>query len=329
MFGKAAIAGAALILLALTTGDNQAKDKQSDAETISDGSAWSPYPRASKDAELLKSTPSEFLPFVKACNPWDDWDKPAPPFKIHGNTYYVGTCGIAAILITYDDGHVLIDTGTRKGAEVVAANIRTLGFELQDVAVILHSHEHYDHVGGFAWMREQTGAQIFASPEAAPVLKSGIAAKEDPQFGMHDPMEPVIVSEILTDGFTTETPARHLKPIKTPGHSPGALSWQWQSCEGEKCLNIVFADSLSPVSRDDYKFGAHPGYMASYYSGLETLGRVECDILTTPHPSHSRMLKRMRRGTLIEPTACAYYAIGKRRDIAKRLRKEGAAPNAD
>ena len=62
-----------------------------------------------------------------------DWDQPAPPVRIHGNTYLVGTCGISAILVTGSDGHVLIDGGTEKGADVVAANIRQLGFRLRDV----------------------------------------------------------------------------------------------------------------------------------------------------------------------------------------------------
>ena len=53
--------------------------------------------------------------FAQACEDWDEWDKPAEPFLIHGNTWYVGTC-ISAILIEGDDGLVLIDTGTAKGS---------------------------------------------------------------------------------------------------------------------------------------------------------------------------------------------------------------------
>ena len=34
---------------------------------------------------------------AQACEDWDEWDKPAEPFLIHGNTWYVGTCGISAI----------------------------------------------------------------------------------------------------------------------------------------------------------------------------------------------------------------------------------------
>src|SRR5215213_289017 len=67
--------------------------------------------------------------FAAACKDWDDWDKPAPPVRIHGNTYLVGTCGIAAVLITGSEGHILIDAGTEKGADLIAGNIRALGFD--------------------------------------------------------------------------------------------------------------------------------------------------------------------------------------------------------
>jgi metallo-beta-lactamase class B len=84
------------------------------------------------------------------CRDDSGWDDPGPPFKIHGNAYYVGTCGIGAILITGEQCHVLIDTGTEKGGELVAANIRALGFDPTDVEVLLLSHEHHDHAGGTA-----------------------------------------------------------------------------------------------------------------------------------------------------------------------------------
>src|SRR5690349_18073751 len=76
--------------------------------------------------------------WVASCQGSDDWDRPAPPVRIHGNTYMVGTCGISAILIAGSDGHVLIDGGTERGAELIAANIRALGFKLSDVRILLH-----------------------------------------------------------------------------------------------------------------------------------------------------------------------------------------------
>src|SRR5438270_5683462 len=75
--------------------------------------------------------------YAAACKEWDDFDKSAPPVHIFGNTYLVGTCGISAILITGKDGHILIDGGSARGADLIASNIRRLGFNLGDVKILL------------------------------------------------------------------------------------------------------------------------------------------------------------------------------------------------
>ena len=35
--------------------------------------------------------------WAAACGDSTDWDQPAPPVRIHANTYLVGTCGITAV----------------------------------------------------------------------------------------------------------------------------------------------------------------------------------------------------------------------------------------
>ena len=44
----------------------------------------------------------------------------------------------------------------------------------------------------------------------------------------------------------------------TPGHTSGALTWHWGACDGGVCRQIVYADSLTPVSTDTYRFSDHP-----------------------------------------------------------------------
>ena len=58
---------------------------------------------------------------MAACAGREGWSDPAPPARIYGNTYYVGTCGISVILITSDKGHILIDTAPAKAAPSVLA----------------------------------------------------------------------------------------------------------------------------------------------------------------------------------------------------------------
>jgi metallo-beta-lactamase class B len=261
--------------------------------------------------------------FAAACKDNDDWDKPAPPVRIHGNTYLVGTCGISSILVTSPAGHVLIDGGTEKGAELIAANIRSLGFRLEDVKYLLHSHEHLDHVGGTARLQQLTGAQLLASPPAAKVFATGAPGGDDPQAGMHAPFRAARVDRVINEGDTARIGGVVLTPIATPGHTPGALSWSWTSCEEGVCRRIVLADSLSPISSDKYRFSDHPAYVKAYRNGLAKLADWPCDILLTPHPSASKMIDRFAgRAPLVNTEGCRAYALDIDKRLDERLAKE-------
>lgn len=259
------------------------------------------------------------------CDDWDEWDAPGPPIKIFANTYYVGTCGISAILITGKAGHILIDGGTEAGADLIAANVEALGFALSDVKILLHSHEHFDHVAGLASLQRRTGAKLFASAPAAPVLSSGKDGKSDPQYGMHKPFPPAKVDRIVKHGETIALGGLALKAIATPGHTEGALSWQWKSCDNGRCETIVYADSLTPVSADAYRFSDHPAYLEAYRRSLKKLAELPCTLLLTPHPSASDMRQRLQQGRLSDPQACANFAAKTGARLDDRLAKERAA----
>jgi metallo-beta-lactamase class B len=264
--------------------------------------------------------------WAEHCKPWDDWDKPAPPFKIYGNTYYVGTCGISSILVAGDNGHILIDGGTELGAKIVAANIETLGFAMGDVKLLLHSHEHFDHVAGLAYLKKLSGAEVIASAIAKPVLETGVVNAEDPQAGMHDPFPQVGVDRIVADGQTIELGKTAITAVSTPGHAPGALSWSWEACEQDACQTVVYADSLSPVSGKSYQFSQHPEYLSSYKRGLQSVAALKCDVLLTPHPSASKMVERISAGTLMGSMSCEEYADSVLARLEDRLRKELERP---
>lgn len=272
-------------------------------------------------APIEESGPS----WAKTCGDSEDWNKPAPPVRIHGNSYLVGTCGISAILVTGDQGHVLIDTGTEAGVEVVARNIRALGFKLADVKYLLHSHEHFDHVGGTARLQQLTGAQLISSDRARRVLETGADNPDDPQAGMHKPFRAATVHRVVANGEEVRLGNLLLTAIATPGHTPGALSWRWESCDGGVCRTMVYADSLSAISHDDYRFSDHPAYLAAFRAGLARLAASRCEILLTPHPSASAMKERMTGlAPLFDPAACRTYAAAKGKQLDERLAKEAA-----
>ena len=116
------------------------------------------------------------------CAACDAWNEPLPPFKVFGNTYFVGTGGLSSVLITSDSGHILLDGGLTQSAALIDANIRQLGFDPADIRLIAASHEHYDHVGGIATLQRLSGAEVVHSEAGARALRRGLPNDDDPQI---------------------------------------------------------------------------------------------------------------------------------------------------
>jgi len=62
-----------------------------------------------------------------SCSQCVEWNQPQSPFKIFGNTYYVGTHGLSAILITSKSGHILIDGDLPESVPLIRASVQQLG----------------------------------------------------------------------------------------------------------------------------------------------------------------------------------------------------------
>jgi metallo-beta-lactamase class B len=261
------------------------------------------------------------------CDGATDPNKPAPPVRIHANTYLVGSCGLSSVLIVGDQGDILIDGGAEQDAALIADNIGALGYRVQDIRYILTSHEHYDHVGGVAKLQQMSGAQVVTSGPAARVLSSGIPARDDPQFGLVKPFPPAQVGRTVGDRDEVRLGNLMVTAMTTPGHAAGSLSWRWVSCDGGVCRTIVYADILAPVSNDTYRFSDHPAVIAAFRSSIAKIAASPCEILLTPTPSVSNLPQRLALGRpLLDPDACKTYAAARAKDLDARLAKEAAAP---
>lgn len=261
---------------------------------------------------------------AEQCSSCAEWNAPREPFRVFGNTWYVGTEGLAAILVTSPEGHVLLDGGLPDSAPQILANIEKLGFEAGDVALILNTHAHFDHSGGIGALQRATGARVAASAASAPVLESGQAATNDPQHAHLLDFPPVTRVERFTDGATLKAGSLALTAHATGGHSPGGTSWSWTSCEGETCLRIVYADSLTPITGGSYRYSDHKPALDAFAHGFATFETMQCDLLLTPHPGASSMWERLAKGGLVDPDACRAYAATGRKYLASKLGKEGA-----
>ncbi len=271
---------------------------------------------------------------ASSCADCPVWNKTHQPFRVYGNTYYVGPHGLTSILLTSRSGHVLIDGALPESVPQIVANIRSLGFRIEDVKLIVNSHVHFDHGGGIAELQRLSGAKVAASPWSAEVLTKSGVGKGDPQFGSIVPIALVPRASTLRDGQTLRVGDIKLTAHFTPGHTPGGTSWTWESCEGGRCLSLVYSDSMTPVAADGFRFSdsrEYPTAVQDFEKSFAFLRSAPCDILLTSHPDASGLWQRLegrqsgvRPDPLVSPNACKELAGRASEQLRRRLESEKA-----
>lgn len=280
-------------------------------------------------ASSAAAAPSAVTHEVAACpadaTVMEGWNDRAPPRRVFGNTWYVGTCGLTALLVTSEQGHVLIDGATEPAGPLIEANIRALGFEPGDVKYLLNSHEHYDHAAGFAHLQRVTGAPLLAREPGVAALRNGKSDRRDPQWLDQLQAPAVAQVKVIADGDIIRVGPLELTAHATPGHTPGGTSWTWRSCEDGRCLDIAYTDSVSAMSDKEYRYLDHPDMVDAFRRGLETLATLPCDVQITPHPLAAELFARMDGvpgNPLVDAAACRRYAETGQANLEKRLGDE-------
>lgn len=266
------------------------------------------------------------------CQSCAEWNQPQAPFNIYGNTWYVGTAGLSALLVTSPQGHVLLDGALPQSAAQIEKNIAALGFRIQDVKLILNSHAHSDHAGGIPVLQRDSGAVVAASASSARALQTGTSVADDPQVEVQDPVHIAKVARVrvVADGETLEVGPLKLTAHLTPGHTPGSTTWTWRSCERGVCRDIVYADSLTAVSNDSFHFSgdaAHPDISASFKASIAKVAALPCDVVVSTHPGFTDVLKKhAARTRTVNPFVgtgqCRAYADTAAKSLAERLERE-------
>jgi metallo-beta-lactamase class B len=270
----------------------------------------------------------------QVCGDCEAWNRPFEPFRVYGNSYYVGVDGLSALLLTSSEGHSLLDGALSQSAPLIDANIRALGFRTEDIRLIVTSHAHFDHVGGVAALQRVSGATVAASPSSARALEAGMPTPDDPQYAYGDGFPSVNGVKVVKDREVLRVGPLAIIAHFTPGHTPGSTTWTWQSCEGARCVNVVYADSLNAVSAPGFRFSGDATRPSTADQFRQTITRVEqmpCDIAISVHPSFTDVAKKRARqkqqpdvNPFVDANTCRGYAGDARKRLEARLAQEGA-----
>ena len=169
-----------------------------------------------------------------------DWNAPFPAHHVIDNVYFVGTQQLGSFLVATPEGHILINSDFESTVPSIRSSVEALGFEFGDIAVVLGSHAHGDHMEANALVKELTGAEVVVMREDVARLRAmRPGGREQP------------IDRIVDDGDEVALGGETLTAHRTAGHTEGCTSWALEVEEGGRTYLALIVCS----------FGVNPGYV--------------------------------------------------------------------
>jgi metallo-beta-lactamase class B len=257
------------------------------------------------------------------------WTAPFEPFQLIGNIYYVGTDGIAVYIIKTSQGLILLDTAIPQSTGMLKANIAKAGFKESDIKIILNSHAHFDHTGGLAEFKKDTGAQMIGGERDKPLLEGGYYPGDEKNEDLAFP--PVKVDRAVKEGDKITLGDTTLTAHSMPGHTPGCTSYEMTVKDAGADRDVLFFCSGTVALNRLVGQPTYPGIVDDYRSTFAKAKAMKVDVLLGPHPEVYGMQEKraqMKDGApnpFVKPGEIQTYVAGLETDFDKQLAKQTAA----
>ena len=254
------------------------------------------------------------------------WSQATEPFKITDHIYYVGTRGLASYLLVSERQAILLDGTLAENVKPIEDNIEALGFNLEDVKIILSSHAHYDHVAGIAQLKHDTGAAFMAMKQDVPALESG-TPEGDTNYGVVR-FPAVEVDKALHDGDIVALGDLRMTATLTPGHTKGCTTWSLTDTDAGTNRQVIFPCSISVAGNALVNNMGYPDIVKDFRTSLERVGAMSADIVLPSHPEVTGLFEQKARrdngdkNAFVEPGLLREIVEQSRLAFEKELRSE-------
>ena len=222
------------------------------------------------------------------------WEGYLEPFKIFGNLYFVGTKFVSSHIIDTGEGLILIDSQYPQTLYLLLENIRAVGLDPYDIKYILHSHGHYDHLGGTSALVDLIGCKTVIGRPDRDYANGTVDLTWAKELGhtYYEMFEPDILAD---DGYVLELGNTRIRCVSTPGHTPGTLSFFFDVTDGKTTYAAAMfggagMNSLYNEFLDSY--GLPHSLRDDFLASLEKVRDEHVDIIVGNHPGDSQIIQK-------------------------------------
>src|SRR3954453_3484318 len=266
-----------------------------------------PRVRGGRGSRAALSSRIPSVPVETASDPFD----PAAAQGIH--RLAIPTPFAVGRVNTYlieDDPLTLVDSGPNSGRALdeLQMRLRDHGHAIEDIELILVTHQHIDHIGLVEIIASHSKAEVAAIDAAVPFVENySKAAAEDDRFAMdlmirHGIPEEVAralgsvsaafrgwgakarITRVLRDGETLEFRDRTLKVHFRPGHSPTDTVFEDQERKTLLAADHLIAHiSSNPLISRPQDGGDRPQALVTYLESLRKTRAMDLDLVLPGH----------------------------------------------
>ena len=161
--------------------------------------------------------------------------------------------------------NVVVDTGTGENIGYFFDSIKNAGINLEDLSLIVNTHNHYDHIGGNPYLDLEVAMH---SRDARALEEGDEDALLATMFG--ETMEKMVVQRKLEEGDKIND----FEVILTPGHTPGSICLY----DGETLISGDTVFSGGGFGRVDLG-----GNLGDMINSLERLSKLKVENLLPGH----------------------------------------------
>ena len=242
------------------------------------------------------------------------------PQEVHGGVYIVGSPELTApedccvYLIDLGD-LVMIDAGAGRSISAILENVASLELSHKNIAAVVATHCHIDHIGGIPQLRERTGSQVIAHELDAAAMEAGDPVRTAADwYNLRYP--PTAVDYKLSEvREVLKFEKGELLCLHTPGHTPGSISIILDR-DGKR---VLFGQDIHGPFADS--FGSD---LPAWRKSMEVLLGLHADILCEGH------LGVLRPETEVERYIQNYlkgYRENKKDKTSKKAKAGGTTKN--
>jgi glyoxylase-like metal-dependent hydrolase (beta-lactamase superfamily II) len=218
-----------------------------------------------------------------------------------------------------DDPLTLVDTGPNSGKSLddLERALRELGHRIEDLGLIVITHQHMDHVGLLEILARRSGADVAALDLLGPYLEDfSASAAADDEFSMHVMLRHGVPPELVTalgavgaafrafgssghvttplrDGDELRLRDRTLTALHRPGHSPSdTIFWDERRrilIAGDHLLAHISSNPLlsrplgSPTPPPDDPGTHRPRALRDYIASMRLTRRLPAELSLGGH----------------------------------------------